>query len=275
MSDLTPFPTPPTRARRARTKVLLVVGGSVLALGLISAAFAEEQEPADSDLEAVAQESTAAPAPVETSTTAPPTTTAPAIVVTAVVDGDTVNLDNGERVRLVGIDAAETGSCGSAEATAALSTMVLGQAVVLEPSDEDRDGYGRLLRYVVVNGVDSGGQLLAAGLAVPRYNSTDGYGLHPREAEYAALARPLAVSCTPPTTAPPPPVPTTTAPPAAPPLQSCTPGYSPCIPPGDDVDCSGGSGNGPRYVAGPVAVDPAHGDPYGLDGDNDGIGCES
>jgi hypothetical protein len=61
---------------------------------------------------------------------------------------------------------------------------------------------------------------------------------------------------------------------AAPP-QGCTPGYSPCIPPGDDVDCASGDGNGPRYVSGPVSVDPAHGDPYGLDRDSDGVGCET
>jgi hypothetical protein len=55
--------------------------------------------------------------------------------------------------------------------------------------------------------------------------------------------------------------------------QDCTPGYSPCIPPGPDVDCAGGSGDGPRYVYGPVRVTGS--DPYGLDSDNDGWGCES
>lgn len=50
-------------------------------------------------------------------------------------------------------------------------------------------------------------------------------------------------------------------------------GYSPCIPPGPDVDCAGGSGNGPRYVSGPVYVTGS--DPYGLDSDGDGVGCES
>lgn len=50
-------------------------------------------------------------------------------------------------------------------------------------------------------------------------------------------------------------------------------GYSPCLPPGPDVDCAGGSGDGPRYVQGPVYVTGS--DPYGLDGDGDGVGCES
>lgn len=52
--------------------------------------------------------------------------------------------------------------------------------------------------------------------------------------------------------------------------QDCQ-GYSPCIPPGPDVDCAGGSGDGPRYT-GPVTVTGS--DPYGLDADGDGYGCE-
>jgi micrococcal nuclease len=49
-------------------------------------------------------------------------------------------------------------------------------------------------------------------------------------------------------------------------------GYNPCLQPGPDVDCAGGSGNGPRYVEGPVSVSGS--DPYGLDSDGDGMGCE-
>lgn len=47
-------------------------------------------------------------------------------------------------------------------------------------------------------------------------------------------------------------------------------GYSPCIPPGPDVDCLGGGG-GPRFVSGPVRVTGS--DPYGLDGNGNGVGC--
>jgi hypothetical protein len=52
---------------------------------------------------------------------------------------------------------------------------------------------------------------------------------------------------------------------------NCTPGYSPCLPPAPDYDCAGGSGDGPRYT-GFVRVTGS--DPYGLDADNDGYGCE-
>jgi hypothetical protein len=54
--------------------------------------------------------------------------------------------------------------------------------------------------------------------------------------------------------------------------------YSPPIPPGPDVDCAGGSGDGPRYEGqGDVPFGPFQvvgTDIYGLDGDGNGTGCE-
>jgi hypothetical protein len=78
----------------------------------------------------------------------------------------------------------------------------------------------------------------------------------------------------PPTTSAPPPPAPRQAPPAPPPAPAagCDPNYSGCVPVASDVDCAGGSGNGPAYVAGPVTVVGA--DPYGLDADDDGLGCE-
>jgi hypothetical protein len=53
----------------------------------------------------------------------------------------------------------------------------------------------------------------------------------------------------------------------------CDPNYSdPCVPVASDVDCAGGSGNGPEYVEGPVTVDGD--DIYELDRDGNGTGCE-
>ncbi len=111
------------------------------------------------------------------------------------------------------------------------------------------------------------------------------WGLSVDEAEAGALGNLLRtcsdyVAPTTTTTAPPPTTtttvrPITLAPSPPPPTSGCTSGYSPCIPPGGDVDCAGGSGNGPRYVQGPVRVDPGGGDPYDLDRDGDGWGCDS
>ena len=54
---------------------------------------------------------------------------------------------------------------------------------------------------------------------------------------------------------------------------SCDPNYSgACVPIASDVDCEGGSGNGPAYVSGPVDV--VGDDIYGLDNDGNGAGCE-
>jgi len=60
--------------------------------------------------------------------------------------------------------------------------------------------------------------------------------------------------------------------PAKPTASNCHPGYSGCLKMNaGDYDCAGGSGNGPNYT-GPVRVYGS--DPFDLDRDNDGWGCE-
>ena len=55
--------------------------------------------------------------------------------------------------------------------------------------------------------------------------------------------------------------------------EDCDPNYSgACVPIATDVDCAGGSGNGPSYVQGPVRV--VGNDIYKLDRDGDGIACD-
>lgn len=84
------------------------------------------------------------------------------------------------------------------------------------------------------------------------------------------VGRPTPVT---PTAPPSPPSTTPTTTPATTPSGNCNPNYTPCVPNASDVDCAGGSGNGPAYVEGPVRVIGV--DVYGLDGnDHDGIGCE-
>ena len=90
-----------------------------------------------------------------------------------------------------------------------------------------------------------------------------GAGVAPSSAITLVIAKALPP---PPTTQPPPP-PTT-------PARNCHPSYEgACLDPtASDYDCAGGSGNGPRYVQGPVKVRPP--DPFDLDADADGLGCE-
>lgn len=53
---------------------------------------------------------------------------------------------------------------------------------------------------------------------------------------------------------------------------NCDHNYSGCVPIASDVDCAGGSGNGPAYAKGPITVIGS--DIYDLDRDGDGIACE-
>ncbi len=54
---------------------------------------------------------------------------------------------------------------------------------------------------------------------------------------------------------------------------NCDPNYTPCVPIASDVDCAGGSGDGPAYVDGPVRVTGT--DIYDLDRDGDGVACDT
>jgi resuscitation-promoting factor RpfB len=60
--------------------------------------------------------------------------------------------------------------------------------------------------------------------------------------------------------------------PVSEPTRQCDPNYGGCVPIAYDVDCAGGSGDGPAYVSGPVQVIGS--DIYDLDRDGDGWGCD-
>ena len=69
-------------------------------------------------------------------------------IVTRVIDGDTIELDCGERVRFIGVDAPEIGEPGADEATQFVRDHVYGQIVWLESDGNDSDRFGRLRRYI-------------------------------------------------------------------------------------------------------------------------------
>lgn len=115
-------------------------------------------------------------------------------LVTKVVDGDTIDVQFSDttkaRVRFVGIDTPETVDprksvqCFGPEASAHMKALLSGQHVTLEAKpDEDKDKYGRLLRYVFLDGKDIGASMLADGYAVSLCKSFP----HPRCVEYDAL----------------------------------------------------------------------------------------
>ena len=90
-------------------------------------------------------------------------------------DGDTIDVQyhNGARdtVRLLGVDTPETHhprkpvQCFGPEASAYTRARLLGRDVTLERDAEARDKYGRLLAYVVLDGVRYNDELLRDGYA--------------------------------------------------------------------------------------------------------------
>lgn len=88
--------------------------------------------------------------------------------VVSVVDGDTVILDNDEAVRYLGVDTPELRSqdCLAAEATERNRELVEGKQVTLLRGLEDRDEFGRLLRWVFLDdGTFVNAQLIWEGYA--------------------------------------------------------------------------------------------------------------
>lgn len=94
------------------------------------------------------------------------------IRVVEVIDGDTfdITLPDGstERVRIIGVNAPERGECRAEAATRWLAERIDGEAVTLVEDRSDRDRYGRLLRYVELDGTDVGRAMVADGLAIAR-----------------------------------------------------------------------------------------------------------
>jgi micrococcal nuclease len=101
-----------------------------------------------------------------------PATTTTATVV-SVIDGDTIKVQIGgteETVRYIGIDTPEPyrdgePACYSHEATEENKKLVAGKEVTLRSDREDKDKYGRLLRYVYVGDTFVNAELVEDGFA--------------------------------------------------------------------------------------------------------------
>ncbi len=96
--------------------------------------------------------------------TSPPDTA----LVTQVIDGDTIVIEGGYRVRYIGIDTPEIHDGVEPFGTEALEAnrqLVEGKVVRLERDVSQTDKYGRLLRYVYADGIFINGELVRLGLA--------------------------------------------------------------------------------------------------------------
>jgi endonuclease YncB( thermonuclease family) len=98
--------------------------------------------------------------------------------VARVGDGDTLDVREGDRVRLVQIDAPELGEgeCYARESRLELERLAApGDGVELEsdPELDDTDRYGRLLRYVHAAGTNVNVELVRRGAAAPYFRRGD------------------------------------------------------------------------------------------------------
>lgn len=69
-------------------------------------------------------------------------------LVTRVIDGDTIEISTGERVRLICVDTPETSEYYYKEAKDYLTNLILNKEIKLEKDISETDMYGRLLRYI-------------------------------------------------------------------------------------------------------------------------------
>ena len=89
-------------------------------------------------------------------------------MVIQVIDGDTITIEGGYRVRYIGIDTPETHpelEAFGMEAWQANRWLVEGKEVRLERDVSETDKYGRLLRYVYVDDIFVNAELVRQGLA--------------------------------------------------------------------------------------------------------------
>jgi micrococcal nuclease len=181
--------------------------------------------------------------------------------VVRVIDGDTIEVSIGGKiykVRYIGIDTPETGEWMAPEATAMNKKLVGGEVVGLEKDVSETDRYGRLLRYVWVGDLMVNAELLWLGCAQvstypPDVKYVDCFLRLQREAREVGRMCGLT-----PTSSP-----------------SVSPSSTPCDCSGDIYNCPDFGTHAEAQVCYEYCKSLGRGDIHRLDGDNDGVACES
>lgn len=195
------------------------------------------------------------------------------VKVTKVIDGDTIEIEGGQRIRYIGIDAPETVhptktvDCYGKESSNKNKEIVEGKIVRLEKDISETDKYRRLLRYVFVDDIFVNDYLVRQGFAsASSYPPDIKYQDQFRQAEKEARENAIGLwgSCKSQSSQQSQSTETVTQPTN----QNCHPAYpGVCIStPPPDLDC-------PDIAYRRFKVLPP--DPHNFDSDHDGVGCES
>lgn len=273
------------RGNHPKGAVVVLAVGILLSLAAIGAATgssASRIEVASTAQVPDPEAAPTAPGPAAAQAVADPTKHGPYQVV-EVVDGDTIKVSKDgrvEKVRLIGINTPETKDpsepvqCFGREASDKAHELLDGKQVELEldPSQGSLDAYGRTLAYVHVAGIFLNEVLLEQGYAHEyTFDQPYRYQAQFRTAEASARAASLGLwastTCNGNTTV----AATGSEPPTpAPASQRATQAPAPNTSTGD-LDCADFTTQAEAQTV--LEQDPS--DPNGLDGDSDGIACES
>ncbi len=166
--------------------------------------------------------------------------------VTRVIDGDTLDVEGGLRVRLVLVDAPELSEAGGPAARDYLTDLCLGTLALIDEDDFQigDDPYGRILAVVYCDGANANAAMISSGHAATYYVFCSA----------SEFGDEVWTGCS--------------TPPPPPPEENCDPAYPDvCIPPPPpDLDCA-------DIPYTDFLVLPP--DPHHFDADKDGIGCET
>lgn len=143
--------------------IIFFVLSPVLLLGLVWIFISATTSPSESITHSTKYQS---PAPLT-----PASLNTQLVKVIKVVDGDTIEIEGGQRVRYIGVDTPETVDprkeiqCFGKEAAGKNKELVEGKEVRLEKDVSETDKYGRLLRYVYVGDIFVNDYLVRNGFA--------------------------------------------------------------------------------------------------------------
>lgn len=140
---------------RVSKKIIIIVGVVVMLLIAYKlGGYAKESIQVPSSQQSAHAPSSTRAKEVESDAGKFKSNTANVVKVTRVIDGDTIEIEGGGRVRYIGIDTPETVDprktvqCFGVESSKKNKELVEGKKVRLEKDVTDRDKYNRLLRYV-------------------------------------------------------------------------------------------------------------------------------
>jgi micrococcal nuclease len=210
--------------------------------------------------------------------------------VVEIIDGDTIDVQiDGQiqRVRYIGMDTPERGDPFFDEATEANRQLVEGATVRLMMDVSETDQFGRLLRYVYLeDGTFVNAELVRTGFAVVATFPPDvahqalfsELQAEAREEGRGLWASPVAGATNTPIASQPTPQPQPTSPPATqpPPPPTATEGaVAVCDCSGNIYNCSNFSTHNQAQACYAYCWEQVGSDVHGLDGDSDGLACES